>query len=38
MGQLGFRVDYFNWGRADKAGDGSGRLQLNFLKFAVGGS
>ena len=30
--------DCFNWGRADKAGDGCYRLQLNFLKFAGGGS
>ena len=37
-GQLGFRNDCFNWGRADKAGDGSGRLQLDFLKFSGGGS
>ena len=30
--------DSFNWGRADEAGDGSGRLQLDFHKFDGGGS
>ena len=37
-GQLGFFEDCFNWCRADKAGDGSGRLQLNFHKYSGGGS
>ena len=37
-GELGFCEDCFNWGRAYKVGDGSGRLQLNFPKFGGGGS
>ena len=35
---MGFYEDYFNWGRADEADDGFGRLKLKFLKFAGGGS
>ena len=31
-GQLGFREDFINCGRADKAGDGSGRIHLKFHK------
>ena len=30
--------DWFNWSRADKAGDGSGHLQLYSIAFAGGGS
>ena len=37
-GQFGFCEDCFIWGRADKAGDGADRLQLNINKFSVGGS
>ena len=37
-GHLGYYEDCFNWGRMDKAGDGSGSVQLIFLKFAGGGS
>ena len=31
-------MECFNWGRADEVGDGSGCLQLDFIKFSVGGS
>ena len=37
-GQLGLHKDCMNLGRVDEAGDGLGCLQLNFLKFAGGGS